>query len=553
MVSKVATVLLSALGLTAGAGAAAHHLHASPAHAKSRMHVLRSAPAKALPTVFVVGHGWGHGVGLAQYGAYGYALHDWTYDQIVEHYFPGTTLDQTQVQRVRVLLAPRAARAVVSSHSAFTVHDGAGMTHRLAAGTYSVGPGLRLKLSPDKPARVLPGPLLFAPGAEALSLGGHAYRGSLRVKAAGTSLQVVNVVGLEPYLWGVVPSEMPNRWPAEALAAQAIVARTYALAHLHQGDFDLYPDTRSQVYGGIPAEAPSTTLAVNETAGQVVLYDGELADTFFFSSSGGKTANVQDVWRGSRPVPYLVSVPDPYDTLSPYHDWGPLRFSAARVASSLHVRRGITDFRANVAPSGRVRTLTFVGAGGERTVTGSAVRAALGLRSTWFRLGLLSLAAPARPVVYGSSARLTGTARGVPSVTLEARGLGSTWRTAGRLRVANGVVSATVSPRLTTDYRLQSGGFRSGVVRVAVAPLVQLSAGADGASVSGLVRPLLPGAAVEVQRLGNGAWATVATTAVESNGSFSAQLDLRPGSYRARVVAGRGFAVGISQTLTVVA
>ena len=70
------------------------------------------------------------------------------------------------------------------------------------------------------------------------------------MSAAG-SLRVVNIVGLEPYLWGVVPSEMPDRWPAEALQAQAVVARTYALSHLHKGgDFDLYPDTRSQVYGG---------------------------------------------------------------------------------------------------------------------------------------------------------------------------------------------------------------------------------------------------------------------------------------------------------------
>ncbi len=548
MVTKVSAAVLAALGLTAGAASQP----ASQARPAARTHAVRPAHSRALPVLFVAGHGWGHGVGLAQYGAYGYALHGWTFDRIVEHYFPGTTLDQAQVQRVRVLLAPQAPRAVVSSTAAFTVRDAAGKTHNLGAGAHVVGPGLKLKLSPSKPPRALPGPLFFSPGTSPLAFGGRAYRGTLRVKAAGARLQVVNVVGLEPYLWGVVPSEMPNRWPAEALAAQAVVARTYALAHLHQGDFDLYPDTRSQVYGGIAAESPSTTLAVNQTAGRVVLYDGELADTFFFSSSGGRTADVQDVWAGSKPTPYLVSVPDPYDTLSPYHNWGPLRFSAARIAKRLHLPGRITDFRANVAASGRVRTLTFVGTSKTWTVSGSAVRAALGLRSTWFRLGLLGLTSPAAPVVYGSSVRLSGSVRGVSAVTLEARVHGGGWKTLGRLKVSNGAVSSLVKPKVPTYYRLQSGGFRSGVVRVAVAPLVQLSAAADGASVAGLERPLLPGASVDVQRLGTGVWTTVATTAVESNGSFAAPVNLRPGSYRARVI-GSGFAVGISKTLVVVA
>ena len=110
------------------------------------------------------------------------------------------------------------------------------------------------------------------------------------------------------------------------------------------GDFDVYPDTRSQVYGGIAAESSPARDAVNGTAGQVVLYKGELAQTFFFSSSGGRTANVQDVW-SSKPTPYLVSVPDPYDTLSPYHDWGPLKFSALQLGKRLGSRGTLLDVR----------------------------------------------------------------------------------------------------------------------------------------------------------------------------------------------------------------
>jgi SpoIID/LytB domain protein len=361
----------------------------------------------------------------------------------------------------------------------------------------------------------------------------------------------VNVVGLESYLMGVVPSEMPSHWPAEALASQAVAARTYALAHLQKGgDYDLYPDTRSQVYGGIGAEAPSSNTAVSETANQVVLYDGQPANTYFSSSSGGKTANVQDVW-SSPPVPYLISVPDPYDTLSPYHNWGPLRFSSAMIARRFHVPGKVTDFRANVTPSGRVRTITFVGTNGEKTVAGSTIRAALGLRSTWFRFGLLSLS-PAGTATYGSSITLLGAARGTPKVYIEARASGGSWKSLGRLKVKNGVVTTTVKPKVTTDYRLQSGGFRSAVVRVPVAPLVTLQAGSDGVSVSGVVKPVASGENVDVQRLDPNGWTTVVSATTDSSGSFQATLNLQPGSYRARVAAARGYATGISKTLTVV-
>jgi stage II sporulation protein D len=546
-VTRLAATILAALGL-AGSAPAGHAYHVTKQPAAHRAH---GAAQVAIASVYVSGHGWGHGIGLAQYGAYGYALHGSTYDKIVDHYYPGTTLGQSDLSRVRVLLAAHSRRAVISSQSAFVVRDAKGKKHKLRAGVQALGPGLKLRLAAGKKLKALPGPLFFSAGSGPLSFGGRAYRGALRVKRAGSGLQVVNIVGLEQYLWGVVPSEMPQRWPAEALAAQAVVARTYALAHLHKGDFDLFNDTRSQVYGGIAAEAQSATDAVNETAHEVVLYDDQLADTFFFSSSGGKTANVQDVWPGSPPEPYLVSVPDPYDTLSPYHDWGPLRFSAKTLAKRLHVPGGrVSDFRANVTSSGRVRSITFVGTRGEHTATGADVRTALGLRSTWFHLGLLSLSNPNGNVVYGSAGTLSGVARGVTRVTLESRTYGGTWKRGARLTVRNGAVAVTVRPKVTTDYRLESGGFRTATVRVSVAPLVQLAPGADGVSVSGTVRPLLPGVSVQIQRLeAGGSWTTVAQTTLGSDGSYSATLNLTPGSYRARVTAGHGFAIGTSDTL----
>jgi stage II sporulation protein D len=534
MVSTLAAAILVSLGLV-GSAPVGH------------------ATQPSSPTVFVAGHGWGHGIGLAQYGAYGYALHGWKYDKIVAHYYPGTTLGPAPLKKVRVLLVQGKKRAVVSSISPFVVRDGSGKLHNLPAGPQTFGPGLKLKVVAQQSATALPGPLVFLPGADPLVLGSRAYRGTLRVKTVGSALQVVNIVGLEPYLWGVVPSEMPDRWPAEALEAQAVVARTYALSHLQKGDFDLYPDTRSQVYGGIAAESPSASDAVNLTAGRVVLYQGKLADTFFFSSSGGRTADVQDVWPSSEAVPYLVSVPDPYDTLSPYHDWGPLRFTAGALARKLHVPGRLVDLHADVAPSGRVRTLTLVGANGEQTLSGSVVRRVLGLRSTWFQIGMLGLTQPSAPVVYGSQASLAGLARGLDKLTLEARPYGGQWSLLASLAPKSGQVSPRVAPKVSTDYRLVSGGIRSNVVHLAVAPFVRLIASQDQFSVSGLARPLLPGAAVQIQRQGGSGWATVAKTTVTPDGTFAASVTLTPGSYRARLVAGRGFAIGVSKVLQVVA
>jgi stage II sporulation protein D len=531
MVSTFAAALLAALGLSGPSAT-----HAAP-------------PSGA--TFFVSGHGWGHGVGLAQYGAYGYALHGWAAEDIVAHYYPGTDLGQAPVKRVRVLLVPGSKRVVVSSRAPFTVRDASGKTYKLPAGKQELGPGLKLKLAAS--TKALPSPLVFSPGSAPLALGNRAYRGTLRV-TGGKAVRVVNVVGLEPYLWGVVPSEMPDTWPAEALKSQAIVARTYALTHMVGGrDFDVYPDTRSQVYGGMSAESESAHEAVDGTAGEVVLYNGELAQTFFFSSSGGRTANVQDVWKGAKPTPYLVSVRDPYDTLSPYHDWGPLKMSALRLGKRLGSRGALLDVRTDVGADGRVRSMTLIGSKGNRTVSGSSVRAALGLRSTWFTIGTLSLTQPARAIEYGTQVRLAGLARGIPQVTLESRPYGGQWKRLAVLKSRGGQVAATLSPKVTTDYRISSGIARSGVVRLWVAPSVRLTASVDRTAVSGLVKPLLPGATVQVQRQGSGgAWTTVTTANVTGDGAFEASLDLSPGSYRARVVAGKGFAVGLSPVLTVV-
>ncbi len=312
--------------------------------AGSAAHARTSALAQPVPpgaaTFLVTGHGWGHGVGLSQYGAYGYAQKGVGYENIVLHYFAGTELGAAPVSRLRVLLTSGAKSLDIGSTADFKVRDGAGVVHTVTAGKYTLKPELKLAADGQITARALPGPLLFQPGAAALGLK-HRYRGSIQIDVTGGKLRAINMVGLEQYLYGVVPSEMPFTWLPEALKAQAVVARSYALATRRAGAFDLYPDTRSQVYLGIEHEKPSTNAAVNATAGQVVLYEGAVAKTYFFSTSGGRTASAEDVW--GEPVPYLVSVADPYDSISPHHDWGPLVFTGAKLAKKLKMKGRVVD------------------------------------------------------------------------------------------------------------------------------------------------------------------------------------------------------------------
>jgi len=194
-----------------------------------------------------------------------------------------------------VLLTTGIAKLDIGSTADFKVRDGSGVVHTVTAGKYTLTPALKLAVDGQTTASALPGPLLFQPGAAALGLK-HRYRGSIQIDVTAGKLRAINMVGLEQYLYGVVPSEMPFRWLPEALKAQAVVARSYALATRRTGAFDLYPDTRSQVYLGIEHEKPSTNAAVNATAGQVVLYEGQVAKTYFFSTSGGRTMSAEDAW-----------------------------------------------------------------------------------------------------------------------------------------------------------------------------------------------------------------------------------------------------------------
>jgi stage II sporulation protein D len=515
---------------------------AAPAHLSARA-------ATGAATFVVTGHGWGHGVGMSQYGAYGYAQKGFGYEKIVLHYFPGTELGDAPLSKVRVLLTSGVATLPISSASAFRVKDATGVVHDVAAGKYTLTPALKLKVDGQANARELPGPLMFQPGTSPLQLR-RLYRGSVQVDVVNGKLRAINFVGLEQYLYGVVPSEMPYTWHPEALKAQAVVARSYALATRRTGAFDLYPDTRSQVYLGIEHERPSTNAAVDATAGQVVLYQGAVAKTYFFSTSGGRTASAEDVW--GEAVPYLVSVPDPYDTISPYHTWGPYAYTGAGLAKKMKMNDRVTDVQADLDSSGRIKTLNVTGSKGEISIAGGDLRKRLGMRSTWFTVGVLSLTAPSAPIVYGSRGQLTGVARGLANAVLQQLD-GSTWKDVAAAKAGkSGALTLTIKPTVTTRYRLATGKVSAAAVRVPVAPLVRFYAPRTPDQLSGYVRPLsLAGATVLIQRQSGPGWVTAAQTTVEADGGFSAKLQLTDGVYRARVGSGRGYVAGMTPLLQV--
>ena len=503
--------------------------------------------ALAAPVFVINGRGWGHGIGMSQYGAYGFAREGWTYDRILAHYYRGTQLAATPSRQVRVLLEAERAELRIT---AATVSDSSG-TYNLPPGPQVVRPGLRVTTAAGA-EKDLTSPAHFE---GSVKLGARAYRGSLVVHSSGGSLSVVNHVGLEPYLYGVVPWEMPPSWAAEALKAQAVAARSYALVSARgSGSFDVYDDTRSQVYGGIAAEDARASAAINATAGRVVSWNGAVAHTFFHSTSGGRTAAITDVWPGAQRLPYLVPVQDPHDSLSPYHRWGPLVRGGREVSSRLGAAApaGLFDLRVTLNGSGRVARVHARGTGGTSTILGSAFQSALGLRSTWFSIGVLSLKSDTTRLVFGERVILAGVARGVGRVILERRAFGGSWRPVGVLAPrADGQFAVAVRPRTTSQYRLSAGRVTGAPRRIFVAARVRLSH-APGGALAGSVRPPRAGAAVEIQRrTPSGTWRTVASTRTNRSGQFRVRLDGVSGTFRARATLGGGVVPGTSPALQV--
>jgi stage II sporulation protein D len=264
--------------------------------------LLCAAAARASDLV-IAGAGFGHGVGMSQEGALGFAERGFSYRAILAHYYTGTRIGQAPAGApVRLLIAGKVRR-----------------------------------------------------------------------------------IALETYVRGVIAAEVPSNWPAAALQAQAVASRTYALtAHAGGARFDVYADTRSQVYRGTAAHTPQTDAAVAATAGQVITYAGHPAITYFFASSGGRTESVENAFPGSVAEPWLRGVLDPYERGST-HSWKlTVSFAAAGARLRGLVRgsfRGIEVLRRGVSP--RILAAYVLGSAGRALVSGDALAARLGLYDTW--------------------------------------------------------------------------------------------------------------------------------------------------------------------------
>ncbi len=251
-----------------------------------------------------------------------------------------------------------------------------------------------MTITVDGKERKLESPVRFEPGKEPLRFD-REYRGALVVHVVGGSLSVVNDLKLDHYVYAVVPHEMPSSWSAEALKVQAVAARTYAVITRKTGTYyDFAYDPVAQAYEGIEEETAPTNAAVDATKGQIVLYEGQPAWTFYSSSSGGRTATLSEAFGSAgHDFPYLVSVEDPYDTLSPHHDWV-VRFDGQELASRLGLPGPPTKLRVRAGPSGRALALIARGPGWTKELPGSKLRSTLGLRSTLFTVSRERVAAP---------------------------------------------------------------------------------------------------------------------------------------------------------------
>ena len=302
-----------------------------------------------------------------------------------------------QAPDLRVGLASgRASLTITPAGGKATVQTGSSKTITLAAntaaairwqdGAFLVG---REKLRSEV--------LVIRPAAKAgeLSLDGRRYRGALELRHKSGGLTAVNIVPVDGYLRSVVPEEMPVDWPAEAIKAQSVAARSFALAsrgrHASAG-YDLCTTTHCQLYTGTTAEKSASNAAIKATRGEVLTYGGKPIEALFHTDSGGMTENSEDVW-GSH-VPYLRAAKDTPAKTMPWtkaisradlerklaakgHDIGKVR---SLVLSPLAIGRSAKDRTA----SGRVKTMTVKGTKGTATLSGTTWRSLLGLKSTLF-------------------------------------------------------------------------------------------------------------------------------------------------------------------------
>ena len=208
------------------------------------------------------------------------------------------------------------------------------------------------------------------------------YSGKINIVFRHNKILVINVLGVEKYLNSVVGSEMPHKWHIEALKAQAIASRTYALKKTNNGLYDIDSTQTNQVYNGLESSTFKTRRAVRETRSLVITYKNKLINALFHSSSGGMTENSEEVW--SDPYPYLVTVKD-FDQKNPKIRWNK-EVSKSELKEIFPIIGGIQQIEVlNITETGRIKNLKITGTFGDKVITGKEFRSKLGLKSTLFR------------------------------------------------------------------------------------------------------------------------------------------------------------------------
>ena len=358
--------------------------------------------------IVIKGHGFGHGHGMSQYGAQGAALQGLSYKAILKFYYPRTTWSDVR-GKVRVLITSDTSDdVVVSPTSGLSVRElGDRSTHtlpvrsditrwrlvvrdgRTTVESYSGG----WHPLTTRWARSIKGDAEFF-AKDPLTLwtpsGKKVYRGALRsasISPGSSARNTVNVVSMDQYVMGVVPSEMPASWDREAVKAQAVAARTYAIWSRNQNRSRYYQicDTTScQVYDGVSGEDSRSNAAVQATSRQILTYGGKPAFTQFSSSSGG--------WTSSGSAPYLPAQQDPYDDWAGnyVHTWS-TSVDAGRIERKYPAvgalrRIVVTSRDGNGDWQGRVATVVLEGSSGRVTISGDTFRWTYGLRSNWWTI-----------------------------------------------------------------------------------------------------------------------------------------------------------------------
>lgn len=413
----VATALAVA---TTGSATAAGTPTAAP-HAVGGTTVTEVAPASLTDEYTFVGHGWGHGRGMGQYGSLGYAVdHGWGYRRILDHFYGGTTLGSISgdpaYTEMTVELLSLTGRPLVVAGSSLTVNGvpvgtaarltatSAGVKVETAAGCASPTWTALPQTFPVNATRVrtaLPQTTLDNLVRVCEATGERAYRGELSVVWNGTQQLTINHLPTEQYLRGVVPRESPAGWAnlpngIEALKAQSVAARSYSLSARRASGAWTCDTTACQVYGGAgfktsiwtPLEDSRTNTAIDATAGEVRLRSGRVVRTEFSSSTGG--------WTAGGEFPAVVDEGDDV-AANPNHTWTTKR-TGAQIAAALGLSglRSVTVTRRNGLGDlgGRVLEVAIVDGNGVRhTRTGAQFRTALGtstFKSDWFAVTSIS-------------------------------------------------------------------------------------------------------------------------------------------------------------------